>query len=99
MNKILANFLKVGLKIAEAQVPAIALVESSIRDMKAGKDKKEAVLEIVKASPSILESVLDKEIVNDQLFIDGISKINDGYVDVMNAIKKHSDELPRMSRQ
>lgn len=92
MNKFLKNFLTVGLKIAEIQVPAIATVEQAVKSVKAGGDKKDAVLEIVKNAPALIEAGLDKDIINDTLFQQGIGEINDGYVKVMKAIQNHSTE-------
>ncbi len=76
-----------GLEIAKAAVPAIAGIEIAVKKLKEGKNKKEAVLEIIKASPAIAEFLADKEIVDQELFARGIGKVNDGYVDIMNSIK------------
>lgn len=94
MSKIwLKNFLKIGLEIAKSLVPAIAAVEEAVKKLKEGKNKKEAVLEIIKNSPAIVEFLADKEIVDEELFARGIGKVNDGYVDIMNAIKPHTKSL------
>lgn len=90
MNSFLKQFLLIGKAIGENMVPSIALVENAIISMKSGGDKKAAVIDIIKGSVQTLETVLDKQIVDDPLFIQGIGKVNDGYVDVMNAIKQHS---------
>lgn len=84
----LKGFLKIALGIGETFVPAIATVEHAVTAIKSGGDKKAAVLEIVKASPAIAEAISQKDIVNNALFEQGISKVNDGYVDIMNSLKK-----------
>lgn len=86
MNKFLKGFLKVGLAVAKTQVPAIATVESEIKGLKTGKDKKKIVEEMVMAS--LNEIISENEIADMVLFMQGLNKINDGYVDIMNSLKK-----------
>ena len=94
MNSVwLKNFLKIGLEIAKSAVPAIAAIEMAVKKLKAGKDKKDAIMEIIKNSPAIAEFLIDKEVVDEELFARGISKVNDGYVDIMNAIKSNTKLL------
>lgn len=88
MNKKLKIFMDIGIAIAKTQVPAIATVELAVKNLKAGKDKKENVLEIVKNSPVIAELISGKEIIDEDLFNEGLSEINDGYVKIMDSIKK-----------
>lgn len=101
MNKWVVNFLKIGLAVAKAQVPAIAVVETAVIDLKKStKDKtpeekklineakKNAVLDMVKASPEIYEMIANKEIINEQLFAEGIAQANDAYVKIMNSMRK-----------
>lgn len=82
-----------GLEIAKAAVPAIAGIEIAVKKLKEGKNKKEAVLDIIRSSPAIAEFLADREIVDEELFAKGVSKVNDGYVDIMNAIRKAPKEL------
>ena len=91
MNNFLKTFLKVGLEIAKSQVPAIAAVETAVKDLKQGKNKKKAVVEITKASPVIAELIANKEIVDEELFARGIDKLNDGYVDILNSLRKEEE--------
>lgn len=93
MQNWLKTFLKMGLAIAREVVPAIAVVEVAVKKLKEGKNKKEAVLEIIKNSPAILEFLADKEIIDEELFARGIGKVNDGYVDIMNSIRQNPKSL------
>jgi hypothetical protein len=90
MNPILKNFLLVGKAIGEQMLPGIAGVETAIKAVKAGGDKKAAVVEIVKSSMEVTESLLDKDLVNDPMFSEAIDEINDGYVKLLNAIKSRA---------
>lgn len=99
MNKFLEQFLKIGLAVASAQVPAIGIVEQSVEALVTKHDangqpidKKEQALVIVKNSPAILEAVMDKEILDDELFKEGISEANDAYVKIMKAVQNHTKE-------
>ena len=83
---ILRTFLKVGLEVAKAAIPAIATVEVAVRKAKSGGDKKTAVVEIVKVSPMIAELLANKEIVDEKLFAEGVAQVNDGYVKIMNSL-------------
>lgn len=92
MDKKLSSFLKIGFEIAKAQIPAIAIVESAIKESGKGGLKKENVLDLVKASPMIVELIKGNDIQIDEiLWNEGLNKINDGYVDIMNSIKKVSE--------
>lgn len=91
MKALLTRFLRIGLAVAKAEVPAIGTVEMAVKELKAGKRKKENVLEIVKASPEILEFVKNGDIVDEALFAQGVDKVNDGYVDIMNALRRDGE--------
>ena len=87
MNSKLTGFLKAAFGISKVMVPQIAAVESVVKGLKNGPDKKAAVIEGVLLAPEIAELVKGQEIVNQALFAQGVGKINDGYVDVMNSFK------------
>lgn len=88
----LKTFLQVGLEIAKVSVPAISAVEIAVKKAKSGGDKKEAVIDIIKASPNIAEALSQQEILDEDLFARGIGKVNDGYTDIMNSLKKSTDK-------
>lgn len=92
MNLIVKKFLDIGLAIAETQIPAIATVELAVKNIGAGEDKKDAVLEMVKLIPEVAELLRHEDIVDKELFERGIDKLNDGYVDIMNSIQSNSLE-------
>ena len=85
MNKALVSFLKIGKAVAESLVPQIAIVESAVTNLKSGGDKKQNVLDILNASPAIIEAVAGKEIMDEALFAEGVSQVNDGLVKIMKA--------------
>lgn len=89
---VLKEFARVGLEIAKVAIPAIGTVEMAVKKLKSGKDKKEAVLEIIKASPMIAEVLANKEVIDEKLFAQGISKVNDGYVDIMNSLRPAAND-------
>lgn len=88
VKNILKQFLKIGNGIAISIVPAIAAVEVAVTNLKAGKDKKDNVLDIVKNTPAIVEAIKGGDIVDEVMFGQAIDEINDGYVKLMNSLKK-----------
>jgi hypothetical protein len=80
------TFGKVGFAIAKVAVPQIASVEQAVTAIKSGSDKKQAVLDTVQSSIELTEALSGKEILDQALLVRGLGKINDGYVDVMNAV-------------
>lgn len=88
----LQSFLKIGFELAKTMVPAIATVEVAIKEIKAGGKKKDAVIQIIRSSPEIYEMIRNKEIIDEKMFGEGLSMINDGYVKIMNSVKKPAAE-------
>jgi len=82
------GFLKLIFSVLKTMVPAIATVEEAIKEIKAGAEKKKAVLSIVMATPEIVEALSGKEVIDENLFKQGLSQINDGLVKIMNATRK-----------
>lgn len=85
MNSKLTSFLKIGLGIAKIFVPQIATVEDILKD---GHTKKEKVVELIMVAPEVAEGIANKEIVDEALFKQGVAEVNDGYVKIMNSLKK-----------
>jgi len=82
------KFGQIALDIAKIQIPAISAVEMAVKKFKSGQDKKQAVIDTIMAAPDIIESIQQKDILNQELFKTGVSKVNDGMVDILNSIKK-----------
>lgn len=87
-------FAKLGLTIAKAVVPEIALVEDGIEALKSGKDKREAVLKVATGAVATSEFLLDKDLVNDADFQAALRLINDGNVLLMKAINRRAAAEP-----
>lgn len=68
-----------------AFVPAVVHGIEALFGSKTGADKKEAALSFVTAALSMSESVSNREIVDENRFRDGLSKIIDGVVQCLNA--------------
>lgn len=68
-----------------AFVPAVVHGIEALFGSKTGTDKKEAALSFVTAALSMSESVSNREIVDENRFRDGLSKIIDGVVQCLNA--------------
>lgn len=88
MNKGLLSFLKVGNEILKTMMPQIAIAENSIVGIAKGADKKKSVIDAVMIAPVIAELIKGKELVDEKLFQEGVSDINDGLVKVMKAFKQ-----------
>jgi hypothetical protein len=68
-----------------AFVPAIVHGIEALFGAKSGGEKKEAALSFVSSALSMSEAVTAKNIVDEQKFRDGLSKIIDGVVQCLNA--------------
>ncbi len=68
-----------------AFIPAVVHGLEALFGGKTGGDKKEAALSFVTAALSMSESVSNREIVDQDKFRDGLSKIIDGVVQCLNA--------------
>ncbi len=68
-----------------AFIPAVVHGIEALFGGKTGGDKKEAALSFVTAALSISDSVSNREIVDQDKFRDGLSKIIDGVVQCLNA--------------
>lgn len=68
-----------------AFVPAVVHGIEALFGGKSGGEKKEAALSFVSAALSMTESIANRDIVDEQKFRGGLSKIIDGVVDCLNA--------------
>ena len=68
-----------------AFVPAIVHGIEALFGAKSGSDKKEAALSFVSSALGITEAVTNKNIVDQDKFRDGLSKVIDGVVQCLNA--------------
>jgi hypothetical protein len=89
LKSFLGVFLKTALALAEVQIPAIALAENAIKGFKQGKNRAKAVSELAIAIPSVFEAVTNKDVLEDEEWKLGVNMTQEGYVHMMNALKKH----------
>ena len=68
-----------------AFVPAIVHGIEALFGSKTGNDKKEAALSFVTSALSLTEAIANREVVDENKFRDGLSKIIDGTVQCLNA--------------
>jgi hypothetical protein len=68
-----------------AFVPAVVHGIEGLFGGRAGSDKKEAALTFVGSALSLTEAVANREIVDQNKFKEGLSKMIDGVVDCLNA--------------
>jgi hypothetical protein len=87
MNSVLSKFLKAAYGVSKQIAPQIAAVEAIFVGAKHGVKKKETVIAGIMLAPEIVELVEGKEIVDEVKFRQGVGKINDGYVDILNSFK------------
>lgn len=78
------NFLSNVLR-GVAFVPAIVHGVEALFGSKSGNDKKEAALSFVSSALNLSEAITAKEVVDEEKFRDGLSKIVDGVVACLNA--------------
>ena len=78
------NFLSKLLR-GIAFIPAVVNGIEGLFGGRSGGDKKEAALSFVSAALSMSEAVAAKDIVDENKFHDGLSKVIDGTVDCLNA--------------
>ena len=78
------NFLSKLLR-GIAFIPAVVHGIEGLFGGRSGSDKKEAALSFVGAALSMSEAVTNREIVDENKFHDGLSKMIDGAVDCLNA--------------
>lgn len=78
------NFVSTLLR-GIAFVPAVVHGIEALFGSKSGNDKKEAALSFVSAALNMGEAVSSREIVDEDKFRDGLSKIIDGVVQCLNA--------------
>jgi hypothetical protein len=78
------NFLAKLLR-GIAFVPAIVQGIEALFGGRTGADKKESALSFVTAALSMTEAIANREIVDEDKFRDGLSKIIDGTVQCLNA--------------
>lgn len=85
------TFGKVSLAVARVAVPQIEAVEKGIKavgEAKSGTEKRKAVVGTVRSSVELAEAMAGQEIMDEDLFEQGLNKINDGYVDIMNSLRQ-----------
>lgn len=78
------NFLAKLLR-GIAFVPAVVHGIEALFGAKFGGDKKEAALSFVGSALSLTEAVINRDIVDEVKFKDGLGKIIDGVVECLNA--------------
>lgn len=78
------NFLAKLLR-GVAFIPAVVHGIEALFGNKTGTDKKAAAMSFISAALSITEAVTNKDIVDNNKFEDGLSKVIDGVVQCLNA--------------
>lgn len=78
------NFLAKLLR-GVAFIPAVVHGIEALFGGKSGNEKKEAAMSFVGSALSITEAVLNRDIVDDAKFREGLGKIIDGVVQCLNA--------------
>ncbi len=78
------NFLSNVLR-GVAFIPAVVHGVEAIFGGKSGNEKKDAALSFVSAALNLGEAVTAREIVDEDQFRDGLSKVIDGVVQCLNA--------------
>lgn len=78
------NFLAKLLR-GVAFIPAVVHGIEALFGGKSGNDKREAAMSFVGSALSISEAVLNRDIVDDAKFREGLGKIIDGVVQCLNA--------------
>jgi hypothetical protein len=78
------NFLSKLLQ-GIAFVPAVVNGIEGLFGNRTGSDKKEAALSFVGAAVSATEAIASREIIDEEKFRAGLSKVIDGTVDCLNA--------------
>ena len=68
-----------------AFVPAVVHGIEALFGSKSGNEKKEAALSFVTSALSMSEAITSHEIVDEERFRDGLSKVIDGVVQCLNA--------------
>lgn len=78
------NFLSTVLR-GIAFIPAVVHGVEAIFGSKSGNEKKEAALSFVSSALNIGEAITAREVVDEERFRDGLSKVVDGVVQCLNA--------------
>ncbi len=78
------NFLSTVLR-GIAFVPAVVHGVEAIFGSRSGNEKKEAALSFVSSALNIGEAITAREVVDEDKFRDGLSKVVDGVVQCLNA--------------
>ena len=89
------NFLSKLLR-GIAFIPAVVQGIEGLFGGRSGNDKKEAALSFVSAALSMSEAVAAREIVEEDEFRDGLSKVVDGTVQCLNASTWSKNKLPKL---
>lgn len=96
-KEFFVQFGKIALEVAKMQVPAIGAVELAVKKLKAGGEKRQAVVDIITSAPDIIEAIKREDIVDQVLFKHGVGMVNDGMVEIMNALKKPDEIKPAVA--
>ena len=78
------NFLAKLLR-GDAFIPAIVHGIEALFGSKTGSDKKEAALSFISSALALTEAIANRDIVDENKFKEGLSKIIDGVVACLNA--------------
>jgi len=81
--RVLATVLSSA--IAQAGPPAMTTVTEALFGKKSGEEKKEAALSFTSAALGLPEAVLNRDVIDERKFNEGLSKIIDGVVQCLNA--------------
>ncbi len=66
-------------------LPSIVSAVEGLFGSKSGNQKKDAALSFISAALNLGEAISDKQIVDQEKFTDGLSKVIDGVVQCLNA--------------
>ncbi len=84
----MGGFIALMPEILKVVPGVVSTVERLFPGSKRGPEKKAASLTFIKVAVGMTEAALGKDLVQDDLFAEGLGKIINGAVDVMNSINK-----------
>ena len=73
------------LRPSYAQAPATTTISEALFGSRTGAEKKESALAFISAALSMTEAIANRDVVDEDKFRDGLSKIIDGVVECLNA--------------
>jgi len=86
MNAQLKAALGIALEMAKVMVPAIGEVEEAIKGLKRGEDRRAAVVKIAQEAPGVVEALSPYDIVDNDLYREGVEQLNDGLFKIQKSI-------------